>query len=43
MMAFCNLPYNTQLNEALNQAIANAAPKMFATPVPLVSMPALHW
>jgi hypothetical protein len=27
MMAFCNHLYETQTNEALNQAIANSAPK----------------
>ena len=27
IMAFCNHPYDTKTNEALNQAIANAAPK----------------
>jgi hypothetical protein len=26
-MGYCNHPYDTQNNEAMNQAVANAAPK----------------
>jgi hypothetical protein len=37
IMQYCNHPHNMQTNEALNQAIANIAPKVSVTPA------TLHW